>query len=40
MGQGGTPLPTQEGTALAKDVWLAGIGLGLIIDDLTNCTNC
>jgi len=24
--------PTQDGTALAKDVWMAGIGIGLIID--------
>jgi hypothetical protein len=35
MHKQGSPLPTQEGTALAKDVWLAGIGLGLLIDDLT-----
>ena len=26
---------TQEGTAIAKDVWMAGIGLGLVLDDLT-----
>ena len=32
----GTPLPTEQGTALAKDVWMAGIGLGLMIDDLTD----
>jgi hypothetical protein len=31
----GTPFPTQQGTALAKDVWMAGIGLGLVIDELT-----
>ena len=31
-----SPLPTQQGTALAKDVWMAGIGLGLVIDDLTD----
>ena len=36
MRKEGTPLPTQQGTALAKDVWMAGIGLGLIIDDLTD----
>jgi hypothetical protein len=35
MRQAGTPLPTQQGTALAKDVWMTGIGLGLMIDDLT-----
>lgn len=36
MRQPGTPLPTQEGTALAKDVWMAGIGLGLMLDGLTS----
>jgi hypothetical protein len=36
MRKEGSPLPTQEGIALAKDVWLAGIGLGLLIDDLTD----
>jgi hypothetical protein len=35
MRKAGTPLPTQAGIALAKDVWMAGIGLGLVIDDLT-----
>ena len=36
MRKEGSPLPTQQGTALAKDAWLAGIGLGLVIDDLTD----
>ncbi len=36
MRQPGSPLPTQEGTALAKDVWMTGIGLGLMLDDLTD----
>ena len=36
MRKEGTPFPTQQGTALAKDVWMMGIGLGLIIDDLTS----
>lgn len=31
-----SPFPTQQGTPLAKDVWMAGIGLGLIIDGLTD----
>jgi hypothetical protein len=26
--------PTQQGTAIAKDVWLLGIGAGLLADDL------
>lgn len=36
MRKPGTPLPTEQGTALAKDIWMAGIGLGLVIDDLTD----
>jgi hypothetical protein len=28
--------PSQQGTALAKDVWMLGIGLGLIADALTD----
>lgn len=36
MRKDGTPFPTQEGTALAKDAWMLGIGLGLVIDDLTD----
>jgi hypothetical protein len=36
MRKEGTPLPTQQGIPLAKDVWMAGIGLGLVIDDLTD----
>jgi uncharacterized membrane protein YphA (DoxX/SURF4 family) len=36
MRKEGTPLPTPEGIALAKDVWMAGIGLGLVLDELTD----
>jgi uncharacterized membrane protein YphA (DoxX/SURF4 family) len=28
--------PTQQGTVMAKDVWMLGIGLGLIVDSLTD----
>ncbi len=28
--------PSQQGTALAKDVWMLGIGLGLVVDALTD----
>ncbi len=28
--------PTQGGTAIAKDVWMAGIGIGLVIDAALN----
>lgn len=32
MRKPGSPFPTQQGTALAKDVWMLGIGLSLVID--------
>ena len=32
----GSPFPTQQGIPLAKDAWMMGIGLGLVIDDLTD----
>lgn len=28
--------PTQAGTAIAKDLWMAGIGIGLVIDAALN----
>lgn len=28
--------PTEQGIALAKDVWMLGMGLGFIVDDLTS----
>src|SRR5487761_1226908 len=36
MRKEGSPLPTQQGIPLAKDVWLAGIGVGLVLDALTD----
>ena len=36
MRKQGSPFPTQQGVPLAKDVWMMGIGLGLVIDDLTD----
>jgi hypothetical protein len=36
MRKPGTPFPTQQGIPLAKDAWMMGIGLGLVIDDLTD----
>jgi hypothetical protein len=36
MRKDGTPFPTQQGIPLAKDAWMLGIGLGLVIDDLTS----
>ena len=31
-----SPFPTHQGTPLAKDVWMMGIGLGLVIDDIAD----
>lgn len=28
--------PTPEGAAVAKDVWMLGIGLGMLLDELTS----
>ncbi len=36
MRKEGSPLPTQQGIPLAKDVWMLGIGLGLVLDTLTD----
>ena len=36
MRKEGSPLPTQQGIPIAKDVWMLGIGLGLVIDYLTD----
>lgn len=35
MHEPGSPWPTQNGIALAKDSWMFGVGLGLVADDLT-----
>lgn len=35
MRKEGSPLPTQQGVALAKDIWMLGIGLSLVADDIT-----
>ena len=34
MHEPGDPRPTQQGTPLAKDVWMLGIGAGLVVDGL------
>jgi hypothetical protein len=31
-----SPFPSQQGVPLAKDVWMFGIGLGLVLDDLAS----
>ena len=35
MREDGSLRPTQQGIALAKDVWMLGIALGFLIDELT-----
>ena len=37
MRQEGSLRPSQEGIAQAKDVWLLGIGAGLVAEELTRC---
>jgi hypothetical protein len=32
MHQEGSPRPTQQGSAIAKDVWMLGVGTSLVID--------
>lgn len=36
MHEAGSPRPTVQGTAIAKDVWMLGIGAGLVIDAALN----
>lgn len=36
MHKEGSVFPTQQGTALAKDVWMLGIGLALVVDSLSH----
>src|SRR3954449_7427959 len=36
MRKPGSLAPTQDGLALAKDAWLAGIGLSILVDGLTH----
>jgi hypothetical protein len=39
MRENGSLRPTMQGIPLAKDVWLLGIGLSLLIDELGNSDN-
>jgi hypothetical protein len=36
MRQDGSLRPTQQGTVLVKDVWMLGIGLGFVVEELTD----
>ncbi|MER6169463.1 hypothetical protein [Streptomyces violaceorubidus] len=36
MREEGSLRPTQEGTALAKDTWMLGIGVGFVVDGATS----
>jgi hypothetical protein len=40
MRKEGSIFPTQEGTPLFKDMWMTGIGIGLIVDELTDHGCC
>ncbi|GAA3145895.1 hypothetical protein GCM10010466_41150 [Planomonospora alba] len=35
--QEGSLRPTPEGNAIAKDIWLLGIGAGLVVEELVSC---
>jgi len=35
MHKEGSPWPTQAGIAISKDVWMLGIGVGLVFDAMT-----
>lgn len=37
MRREGSLRPTEQGIALAKDIWLVGVGAGLVLDDLGRC---
>jgi hypothetical protein len=39
MRKDGTPFPTQQGIALAKDVWMTGIGLSLLVDGVVEASS-
>lgn len=32
----GSPFPTRQGVPMAKDVWMLGIGLGILVDEVTD----
>ena len=36
MRKRGSPFPDPAGNPVAKDAWMMSIGLGLVIDDLTD----
>ncbi|WP_347958000.1 hypothetical protein [Gordonia aichiensis] len=40
MHEPGSPRPTQQGTAIAKDSWMLGIGTALLIDAATDRGCC
>ena len=35
MHEPGSLRPTHQGTAIAKDVWMLGVGAGLVVDAAT-----
>jgi uncharacterized membrane protein YphA (DoxX/SURF4 family) len=39
MRKDGSPFPTQQGITLAKDVWMAGIGVSLVVDGIVEAAS-
>ena len=39
MRKDGSPFPTQDGIPLAKDIWMAGIGVSLLVDGFTEAAS-
>jgi hypothetical protein len=40
MRKEGSIFPAQEGIALFKDIWMTGIGVGLVVDEITDRGGC
>jgi hypothetical protein len=40
MRKEGSIFPTQEGIPLFKDMWMTGIGVGLVVDEITDRGGC
>jgi hypothetical protein len=40
MRQPGSLRPTEEGLALAKDTWMLGMGLGFVVEGVTEAGSC
>ncbi|MFD4369498.1 hypothetical protein [Rhodococcus sp. NPDC058521] len=36
----GSIRPTQDGTSVARDFWMFGIGIALLVDQVGRCSSC